>query len=82
MFERKNMNLAQLRQSRGLTQNELAEKTGIEQANLSKLERRWKNDILLSTLQKFVEGIGGKLQLVAVFPDGSKKIELTGEDTD
>ena len=39
---------------------------GVEQENVSRLERR--ADLLLSTLSSYVEAMGGKLRLVAEFP--------------
>ena len=42
---------------------------GISQDGISKLEKR--SDLLLSTLRKTVEAMGGSLSLVAEFPDRS-----------
>lgn len=61
------MTLRELRQARKLTQVKMARKLGISQDGVSRLEKR--SDLLLSTLRKTVEAMGGKLSLVAEFPD-------------
>ncbi|MGB8841260.1 MAG: hypothetical protein WCC64_09305 [Aliidongia sp.] len=45
----------------------MAELMGVEQENISRLERR--ADLLLSTLSRYVAAMGGKLRLVAEFPN-------------
>lgn len=59
--------LAQLRQSRHVTQVQLAETLGISQGNVSRLEAR--SDVYLSTLRSYVEALGGHLEIAAVFGD-------------
>ena len=66
------MDIARLRESRGVTQQELAERLEIVQSNISRLERR--NDVLVSTLRDVVAALGGELQLIARFPDGEVRI--------
>lgn len=61
------LTLRALRQARNLTQERVAELLGIEQENVSRLERR--ADLLLSTLSSYVAAMGGQLRLVAEFPD-------------
>src|SRR5258707_251986 len=61
------MTLRELRQARKLTQVRMAKTLGISQDGVSRLEKR--SDILLSTLRKSVEAMGGNLSLVAEFPD-------------
>jgi transcriptional regulator with XRE-family HTH domain len=63
------MTLQELRRARKLTQVRIAKKLGISQDGISKLEKR--SDLLLSTLRKTVEAMGGSLSLVAEFPDRS-----------
>lgn len=61
------MTLRELRKARKLTQVRIAKKLGITQDSVSRLEQR--SDLLLSTLRKTVEAMGGNLSLVAEFPD-------------
>ena len=59
--------LQELRQSLNLTQEQVAEMMQLNQAAVSRMERQ--GDMYISTLQKFVEALGGKLKIVASFPD-------------
>jgi DNA-binding XRE family transcriptional regulator len=61
------MTLRELRHARKLTQVRMAKKLGITQDSVSRLEKR--SDLLLSTLRKTVQAMGGNLSLVAEFPD-------------
>jgi len=61
------LTLRDLRQAQHLTQERMAELMGVEQENVSRLERR--ADLLLSTLGSYVAAMGGKLRLVAEFPN-------------
>jgi len=61
------MTLRELRKARKLTQVRMAKTLGITQDGVSRLEKR--SDLLLSTLRKTVEAMGGNLSLVAEFPD-------------
>lgn len=61
------LTLQELRQCKNVTQKDLAKLLGIEQANVSRMERR--EDVRLSTLSEYVEALGGSLQINAVFPD-------------
>jgi DNA-binding XRE family transcriptional regulator len=61
------MTLAELRRARKLTQVRMARALGITQDSVSRLEKR--SDVLLSTLRKTVQAMGGNLSLVAEFPD-------------
>ena len=59
--------LKDLRLAMRKTQVELAETLHVGQESISRLEKR--SDMLLSTLRSYVEAMGGKLELVARFPD-------------
>lgn len=61
------MTLRDLRKARNQTQARVAKELGINQENVSRLEQR--SDLLLSTLSGYVEAMGGKLSLMAEFPD-------------
>ena len=67
------MPLHELRRARQLTQEQLAEALGMDQGNISKLERR--TDMYVSTLRKFIEALGGQLEVIARFPEGSIRID-------
>ncbi len=61
------MTRQQLRQALKLTQEQIAELLQIDQGNVSRLEQR--TDLMLSTLRKYIEAMGGKLRLVVEFPN-------------
>jgi transcriptional regulator with XRE-family HTH domain len=61
------MTLQELRRARKITQVRMAQELGIGQDGVSKLEKR--ADLMISTLRKTVEAMGGNLSLVAEFPD-------------
>jgi DNA-binding XRE family transcriptional regulator len=63
----RDLSLAELRRARALTQDQLAADLCVGQASIAKLERR--TDMYLSTLRRFVEAMGGQLDIVARFPD-------------
>ncbi|WP_428277146.1 helix-turn-helix domain-containing protein [Candidatus Palauibacter sp.] len=69
------MTLRELREARRLTQVSLARELGIGQEGISRLEKR--SDLLLSTLRRTVEAMGGTLSLIARFPD-RPSVELSG----
>lgn len=66
------MPLNELRQARGLSQKMLAEVLHVQQPSIAKMEKR--TDMYLSTLRSHIEAMGGQLEVVARFPDGSVKI--------
>ena len=57
--------LTEARETQGLTQQQVASKLGVSQANISRIEHE--EDLYLSTLREYVEALGGELQLKAVF---------------
>ena len=59
--------LKDLRQAARQTQAQMAATLGVGQDTISRLEKR--SDMLLSTLRHYVESMGGKLNLVAQFPN-------------
>lgn len=72
------MTLDELRSSRRFTQAQLSQALGITQAAISKLEFR--HDSYVSSLRKYIEAVGGKMEIRAVFPDGA--VRLRGLDGD
>lgn len=74
------LRLAELRESRGVTQAELAGSLGVSQPNVSKIERN--DDLHLSTLSGYVAALGGQLEVNVVFPDHPEQtvsIVVSGE---
>lgn len=71
------MPLNELRQARALSQVKLAEILHVNQAAVSKIERR--TDMYISTLRAYIRAMGGDLEIVAKFPDGEVKISNFAE---
>jgi transcriptional regulator with XRE-family HTH domain len=71
------LTLRALREGAGKTQVEVREASGIDQADISRLESRENLDeYQVSTLQRYLAALGGQLELVAVF--GNKRIIVSG----
>ena len=66
------MCLQELRQARQMSQVKLAEELHTKQANISQIERR--TDMYISTLRDFIHAIGGELDILAKFPEGTIQI--------
>lgn len=64
----KEMPLQELRQAHQMSQERLAELLLTKQANVSRIERR--TDMYISTLRSYIEAMGGRLDIIAKFPDG------------
>ena len=67
------MALDELRAARDLTQESLAKKLRVNQSAISKLERR--TDMYVSTLHDIIAGLGGTLEIRAIFPEGPVRID-------
>ena len=67
--------LQELRRAMNLTQVEMARLLGVGQHTVSRYEKR--TDLLLSTLSSYVGAMGGRLALVAEFPN-RKPIRIRG----
>lgn len=74
--------LSELRRQSGLSQQDIAEELGVSQTSVSKIERQ--DDPQVSTLMRYLDALGAKLELHAVFPDRSARLYLLGsaETTD
>jgi transcriptional regulator with XRE-family HTH domain len=66
------MALAELRQARERSQEELARTLKVKQPAVAKLERR--ADMYVSNLRRYIEALGGSLEITATFPEGRVKI--------
>ena len=71
------MPLNELREALAITQVHLARILRVNQAAVSKMERR--TDMYVSTLQDFIKAMGGELKITAKFPDGSVEITQFGD---
>ena len=68
-----------IREATGKTQVDVARAAQMDQADVSRLERRVEfDDCQVATLRRYIEALGGKLEIVAVFDD--KKIIVAGAD--
>lgn len=68
----KNALLYEIREQLHITQEDMAAKLNTKQANVSRTERR--RDMKLSTLKRYIEALGGELDIVAKF--ASNEIHL------
>jgi DNA-binding XRE family transcriptional regulator len=69
--------LAELRRKLGVTQQQLAEVLDIQQAAVSRIERR--DDVLLSSLAAYVQALGGELEVAARFGDRQLRLSVAGD---
>ena len=66
------MPLHELRHARALTQKDLAQTLKVNQPAIAKLEKR--TDLYVSSLRSYIEAVGGRLKIIAEFPDGEVTI--------
>ncbi|PWG65675.1 helix-turn-helix domain-containing protein [Bifidobacterium callitrichidarum] len=64
--------LKEARKAQDLTQKTIAERMGVSQKRISTLESGDVDKTEVSTLRRYLEAIGGKLQITALMPDGRK----------
>jgi predicted transcriptional regulator len=74
------LNLAEVRRALKLSQDEIAQTLQIGQGSVAKIEKR--ADMYVSTLRRFIEAMGGELEIVARFPDHAVKIRNFAELTE
>jgi predicted transcriptional regulator len=72
--------LHELRKTRAVSQEALAERLSVGQPAVAKLERR--ADMYVSNLRRYVEALGGRLTITAQFPEGAVTIADVGESDD
>lgn len=72
--EIRELTLRELRQGLDVTQAELAHLAEMTQSELSRLESR--SDHRISTLRRYVEALGGEIEITAVI--GKKRVKLNG----
>src|SRR6266566_8590866 len=66
------MRLEELRKSRSITQAKVAEHLGTNQGEISRIEHR--TDLYVSTLSQYIQALGGKVEIHAVFPAAEVRI--------
>jgi DNA-binding transcriptional regulator YiaG len=71
------MNLAEVRRALKLSQDEIAQTLQIGQGSVAKIEKR--ADMYVSTLRRFIEAMGGELEIIARFPGHAVKIRNFAE---
>ena len=75
--------LHELRRARALSQRDLAERLGVNRPAIAKLVQR--ADVYVSSLQSYIEAVGGKLKTIAEFPErevANKNFSHMGEGED
>ncbi len=70
--------LAELRRARAYTQEQLAASLDVPQSQVSRMERQ--ADLYVSTLVRYVEAMGGQVEIVATFEDGGARVPLVVGD--
>lgn len=68
------MTLHGMREQLGISQEELARAWDTSQPNVSRIEH--KDDLLVSTVRRYVEALGGKLEMQAVFTNQTVQLDL------
>ena len=70
------LTISQLRAARDVTQEDIAERMRVTQSNVSHFERN--PNIFLRSLASYVEALGGRLEVRAVFPDQDVILAVPG----
>jgi predicted transcriptional regulator len=74
---REAMTLEELRKARSLSQEEVAEALTVNQPAVAKLEKR--SDMHVSNLRRYIEALGGTLEITAHFDKTTVVISNIGE---
>ena len=74
---REAMTLEELRKARSLSQEEVAEALTVNQPAVAKLEKR--GDMHVSNLRRYIEALGGTLEITAHFAGKTVVIDNIGE---
>jgi len=70
------LTISQLREALGAAQESVAERMNVTQSNVSHFERN--PNIFLRSLASYVEALGGRLEVRAVFPDQVVTLAVSG----
>lgn len=71
--------LGELREKLGQKQEDLAEKLGVSQSGVSRIERR--DNLGIQTLRRYLKAMGARLEIRAVFDDSVEILISTETDT-
>lgn len=74
---REEMTLEELRKARDLSQEQMAETLEVGQPAVAKLEKR--GDMHVSNLRRYIEALGGTLEITARFRDATVVINNFGD---
>src|SRR4051812_30911885 len=74
---REEMTLEELRKARNLSQDDVAAALAVGQPTVAKLEKR--TDVHVSNLRRYIEALGGTLEITARFSNTSVVIRSLGE---
>lgn len=74
--DRAQVPLRELRRAREMTQTQLAKSLHVSQAQVSRVEGQ--ADLYLSTLDSYIEAMGGQLELVATFDGVPVRVAIGG----
>lgn len=69
--------LFELRQARARSQESMGERLGVGQPAIAKMERR--GDLRISSLRRYVEALGGTLEIRARFSDAVIPLDVAGD---
>lgn len=64
------VHLSELRKAMSVTQTTVASRTGLKQAEVSRIEKS-PASVQLKTMERYVRGLGGNMKIVVEFPDGT-----------
>lgn len=71
--------LASLRRARGLSQKELGQRLGLTQSRVSAIESQSLGSLMLTTIARYVEGLGGHMSVRVVVDDKVYRMDITGQ---
>lgn len=75
------LSLQEMRKALAISQTEMAARLELGQGDISKFERR--EDVYVSSVRKYLEAMGGKLELIVKFPEKRRyRIKNIGELAD
>ncbi len=72
------LQLVEARQAAGLTQAQVAERLGVSQAQVARIEKRGYDAYTLTSLRRYVEALGGEFSLEVVVRRSGERAEAPG----